>query len=296
MRATEQHRVGLDYLEAATTLLQRVRNAHPTKGLFEAGELQWWWRNQRSTDDLDQLFWFDELGRPEAAVIVTDWGDRIALTPVVMPDARPEWVAHVVERGLAHTLAAGFEAVEVEVDGADVVMREVLIGSGFMLDHEGFLAESWLAADARPNVSPLHDEYRLFSRLETMQLPHHMISERRKHTDVEPRLRETSLYRPDLDLAVHDSGGRPAAYGLFWFDPETATGVVEPMRTEEEHQQRGLARHVLTAGIDRLAGAGAERIKICFETNNPSARHLYLDVGFEPVKQTDVFTGPTRPQ
>lgn len=45
------------------------------------------------------------------------------------------------------------------------------------------------------------------------------------------------------------------------------------MRTEDDHQRRGLARHVLTTGIGRLAESGAERIKICFE----------------PTGQTDLF-------
>jgi GNAT superfamily N-acetyltransferase len=111
----------------------------------------------------------------------------------------------------------------------------------------------------------------------------------RSGPDVETRLRQTSLYRPDLDLVVLDRRDRVAAYGLFWFDGETATGLVEPMRTEDDHQRRGLARHLLTAGIDRLAAAGATRIKICFEPDNPASRQLYLSVGFEPVKQTVVF-------
>src|SRR5258705_6226013 len=126
----EQHLVGVHYLEAATALLRRVRGAHPTKGLYEAADLQWWWRTRRSTDDLGQLFWFDQLGRPEAAVIATDWGDRIALDPILMPDAAPDWVAHVIDRGLAHATESGFEAVQLEVDRADDVMREVLVGHG----------------------------------------------------------------------------------------------------------------------------------------------------------------------
>ena len=286
----EEHRVGVHYLEAVTSLLQRARSAHPTKGLYEAADLQWWWRNPRPTDNLDQLFWFDDLGRPEAAVVATDWGDWIALDPIVMPDATSEQVAQVVERGLAHAGESGFEAVQLEVDRADDVMRALLVGHGFTVKEEGTV-ESWLNAEARPTASPLHEDYRLSNRLDTMQRPHHMISAKRNHADVEPRLRQTSLYRPNLDLVVHDGSDKPAAYGLFWFDPETATGLVEPMRTEDEHQRRGLARHVLTTGIDRLAEAGAERIKICFEPDNPAARELYLSVGFEPVKQTDVFSG-----
>ncbi len=72
----EERRAGLEYLEAVTTLLNRIRTTHPTAGLYEAAELQWWWaQNPRTTDDLEQLFWFDDLGRPEAAVIATEWGD-----------------------------------------------------------------------------------------------------------------------------------------------------------------------------------------------------------------------------
>jgi GNAT superfamily N-acetyltransferase len=259
--------------------------------LYEAADLQWWWRSPRSTDVLPQLFWFDDVGRPEAAVIATEWRDRITLDPIVMPDATADWVAHVIERGLAHAGESGFEAVELEVDRADHVLREVLVGRGFAIGEDGYV-ETWLAADARPDISPLHDGYRLCSRLDTTPRPHHLI--KRSGPDVEPRLLQTSLYRPDLDLVVLDRDDDYAAHGLFWYDPETATGLVEPMRTEDDHQRRGLARHVLTAGLDLLAGAGARRIKICFDPENAASKGLYLSVGFEPVAQTDVLSGRTR--
>jgi len=122
-------------------------------------------------------------------------------------------------------------------------------------------------------------------------LPHHF--GRRAGPQTEQRLRQTSLYRADLDLVVHDSHGDVGAYGLLWFDPVTATGVVEPMRTEDDHQRRGLARHILTAGIGRLAAAGAERISIGWEPDNPASSQLYRSVGFEPVPWTDIVSGST---
>src|SRR3954451_22517097 len=148
----EAHRVGLRYLAEVTVLLQRMRRAHPTSGLYEAADLQWSWRTPRATDDLPQLFWLDQRGRPEAAVIATDVGDRIELAPIVMPDAAPEWVAHVVERGLAHVGGSGFETVGLEVDRTDDVLREVLLGHGFAAEGDG-VVEAWLAADARPEIS-----------------------------------------------------------------------------------------------------------------------------------------------
>ena len=288
----ERHLVGLDYLAAVTALLQRIRGAHPTAGLYEAADLQWWWRTPRSTDDLGQFFWFDDGGRPVAAVITTDWAARIALDPIVMPDATPDVVVHVMERGLAHANESGFGVVGLEVGRADHVLREVLVGHGFAVEEDG-LVETWLAVDARPAISALHEDYRLSNRLDTMDRPHHMISAERNHPDPEARLRQTSLYRPDLDLVVHDRHGRVAAYGLFWYDPETATGLVEPMRTEADHQRRGLARHILTTGIDLLAGAGATRIKICYEPDNAASKHLYLSAAFVPYRQTVVFSGQT---
>jgi RimJ/RimL family protein N-acetyltransferase len=285
----EQLLVGVGYLEAVTTLLQRIRSMHPIAGLYEAADLQWWWRTPRVTDNTPQLFWFDHLDRPVAAVIATDWNNRIALDPMVMPDATPEWVAHVITRGLSHANEQGFGAIGFEVDQADDALQELLIGHGFAIG-EGGMVEAWLAADARPKISPLCEGYRLSSRLETMQRPHHMSHRKRNHPDIEARLRQTSLYRPDLDLVVHDSQDSVAAYGLFWYDPETVTGLVEPMRTEDEHQRRGLARHILTSGIERLAQAGAQRIKICYEPDNPASSSLYLSVGFGPVRQTAMFS------
>ena len=281
---------GPEYLRAVTALLQRGRSVHPTKGLYEAGEILWWWgETPRPTDELAQLFWVDDSGRPEAAVIITEWRDWVSFDPIVMPGAQPDWVALVVGRGLAYAAESGFSDLQLEVDRADDAMRTVLTSHGFALSEEGAAVESWLAAGARPDISPLQDGYRLASRLDTMDRPHHMIE--RHGPDVEERLLQTPLYRADLDLFILDADDIPVARGLCWYDPATSVGVIEPMRTEEAHQNRGLARHILTNGIDRLAKAGAERIKIVFEPGNPTSSHLYLDVGFQPVKYTDTYAG-----
>ena len=250
------------------------------------------------TDSLGQLFWFDDDGLPEAAAVMVDFTDgssalydEVTFCPLFMPDTDSDQVAHVVERGLTVASEYGFGSVELEVDQSDDVMHEVLAGRGFTMKEENVLAEAWMSAAARPGISSLHDDYRLATRAETRQRPHHMSE--RNPAFVEERLLETSLYRPDLDLVVLDSDDNSAAYGLFWYDPETATGVVEPMRTNDEYQRQGLARHLLTAGVDMLAKAGAERISIGYEPDNPASGHLYRSVGFEPVKKTDLMSGPT---
>ena len=279
----EQELVGLEALEAATVLLQRARAAHPTAGLFEAADLQWWWRTPRPTDEVPQLFWVDDLGRPVAAVVATAWRERVTLSPILLPGTSDDDRARVVERGIEHAEQRGLGPLGVEIDRTDDSLRRALTGHGFA-DEEDGVVETWLAAADVPSISPLLDGYRLARRTDTPDRPHHMIL--RSGPDVAARLAQTSLYRPDLDLVVFDDDDTPAAYGLFWYDPVTATGLVEPMRTEDDHQRRGLARHVLTTGLRLLAEAGAERIKICYRPGNPPARDLYLGVGFEPVHRT----------
>src|SRR5438132_10648646 len=75
-----------------------------------------------------------------------------------------------------------------------------------------------------------------------------------------------SLYDPALDVAVETADGEAAGYALFWFDPVTKVGLVEPMRVEHAYQRRGLARAMLTAGLDRLANRGATRVKVGYST------------------------------
>lgn len=287
----EQTRVGIAYLEAVTALLQRVRSAHPTAGVYEAADFQWWWGKPRPTDLIPQLFWFNEDGRPEAAVIATDWGDAVALDAIVMPDATPDWVAHVVQRGLAHAKESGFSEVDFAVDPLDAVMVEALAAAGYTKMEDEYV-DSWLDAAARPAVSPLHSGYRLATRLDTLPAPHHMdvwSGQPRR----EERLQQTPLYRPDLDLVVLDNEGETAAFGLFWFDAGSATGLVEPMRTIDEHQRRGLARHVLTSGLNLLFDAGAERVAIAWDPSNLPAHKLYTDVGFTSPRRCSLLSLPS---
>jgi hypothetical protein len=65
---------GLGRLNATTTVLQRARLADPLGGMWEAADVQWWWRRPRPTDELALPVWFDEIG-PVAAAGLTAFGD-----------------------------------------------------------------------------------------------------------------------------------------------------------------------------------------------------------------------------
>jgi ribosomal protein S18 acetylase RimI-like enzyme len=106
--------------------------------------------------------------------------------------------------------------------------------------------------------------------------------ETRNGDHVAERLAETSLYRRDLDLAVV-VGDEVAGYAVFWADPVTRVGLVEPVRVEDEHAGKGLAGALLAEGLQRLAAAGCTRLKVSYNPSNTAATRLYLGAGFRPV-------------
>jgi hypothetical protein len=55
MAVREVRASGLASRGLATELLQRARVTDPEAGLWEAADLQWWWRTPRRSDAIDQV-------------------------------------------------------------------------------------------------------------------------------------------------------------------------------------------------------------------------------------------------
>jgi GNAT superfamily N-acetyltransferase len=229
-------------------VLQRARAADGLGGLWDAADVQWWWRRPRPTDELPLPVWFDNVG-PAAAVGLTAWGSAW------QPDAFA--VPHVVDIGDVWLSALDLAAAHAPREQLEVLIREddeVLSG---LAVHAGFQATedssglAWMGPDQRPPVSVPSDGFVVVDRSTRPDRPHPMIG--RNGDQVEARLRQCSLYDPTLDLSVEAPDGTVAGYALFWLDPATGVGMLEPMRVEDVFQRHGLARALLTAGLDRLA-------------------------------------------
>ena len=275
---------GPAYVALVTDLLHRVRLADPEAGEWEAADLQWWWRKPRRSDGVDQLFWIDDDG-PVAAVVLTDWEQVWGCDCILVPDlptAPP--VAEVWARAVQLIEPVRPEAVETLVRDDDTAMRALVTGSGFVAG-DGSDYMCWMAAGSRPPVAAAPPGFAIVDRADATDEPHPM--RHRNGPDVQTRLLECSLYDPALDLAVFDPDGRAAGYALFWYDPLTQVGMVEPMRIEDEFQRRGLARALLTEGQERLARRGARRLKVSCSTD--AARALYEGAGFRATTLSHTY-------
>lgn len=275
---------GPAYLGLVTELLQRQRLTHPTAGLWEAADLQWWYTRDPHPSDEDAVFWVDGDGAPVVAAVFTRWSpERYGCDVLGRTDHGPAW-AYVRER------CAGLVRASVEMaipPGDEVTAREAQ-RAGFTQAGESYETD-WLDAADRRGRRRLPDGYAFVARPEQTG-PHPMIA--RNGTEVEARLRQCSLYDPELDLAVRAPDGQIAAYAMFWADRRTGVGLVEPMRVEDEHSGRGVAAALLRAGLDRLAEKGCRRLKVSHDTGNEPARRLYHGAGFSGRTREQTLVRP----
>lgn len=274
---------GLERLNATSSVLQRARVADPLRGFWEAADVQWWWGRPRATDELALPVWFDELG-PVAAAGLTGseeaWQVDVFCAPSIV-SVEEIWMA---------TLAATSEycanSLELLVHEDDAQLVELALQSGFTMTDE-LSGTTWMDANDRPALEQVQG-FAIVDRLTRSDRPHPMIA--RNGETIEQRLQQCSLYDPTLDLAVEDSDGNVAGYANFWFDDTTLVGVLEPMRVLDAYQRRGLARVLLTNGLDRLARKGARRLKVGFTT--AAAGSLYLGAGFVQTSVDRLLTRP----
>jgi len=263
---------GRERVEAITQVMQRARLADPSGGVWEAADLQWWWRQQRPTDEFGVPVWEDQIG-PCAAVNVMDclgrahadrdgrsddsgrggaqWQVDLLVVPGTV-DLQQMW------SGLAELIEQHRPAlIEIVARDDDQALTDRLTTGAFIPFGEP-LPIVWMdTANRTPPFRPA-EGFRIVDRASKRADNHHWGS------SVEARLNECSLYDPRLDLAMIAPNGEVAGYALFWADLVTGVGMLEPMRVNDAYQRQGLAKALLTSGLDRLAQLGTRRIKVTF--------------------------------
>jgi predicted N-acetyltransferase YhbS len=288
----QQSMTGLERLSAVTALLHRVRLQDPRAGVWEAADVQWWWRRPRASDEVATPIWFDDDDQPIAAAVLTEWPHAWWLDVIRAPRLMLSLDDLIAPAWAQFERLRGSPVIESLVPADDTQLGAWFSGRGFAVTERSW--SGWLPAVERPAVAEPPTGYRLVDRAVRgvdVALEHPMIA--RNGPDVELRLRQTTLYDPRLDLAVLAPDGTVAGYALFWHDPVTGIGLVEPVRVEDEHSGRGIAYAMISSGLDRLAGAGATTLKIGWESER--AGELYTRLGFAHVDTLETYRLDPRP-
>lgn len=168
-----------------------------------------------------------------------------------------------------------------------------VVRAGFTEPVETY-AVSWLDAADRAAARTLLVGYTLVARPD-QEGPHPKIG--RNGADVEARLRDCSLYDPELDLALLTDDGAMAGYAMFWADPRTR-------RARRTHAHRGHAQRprprrapCCAPAPDALAARGCDRFKVTHDLANPAAGRAYLGAGFRTHQHAELYSdaGPPDP-
>jgi hypothetical protein len=122
---------GVGRLNATTTVLQRARLADSLGGMWEAADVQWWWRRARATDDLALPVWFDDVG-PVAAAGLTAWDDTWQADVFAVPSIVHEEVVWAAT--LEATVGQQGRALRVLAHDNEALVAGLAIQSGFAID------------------------------------------------------------------------------------------------------------------------------------------------------------------
>ncbi|MEJ7762690.1 MAG: GNAT family N-acetyltransferase [Thermomicrobiales bacterium] len=290
---------GPDALRVATDLFRAIRADDPMAGVWEAGDVQWWWKDEPSLTASDWTFWWAPDGTVAACLSAATnrdtsegpgkveadiaWRPRYAdaVHRLVLPDAIARLVA----------LGDGGRTVTIIVREDEPALRDRLEAAGFRRAPSDDSVQTTQRPDRLPDPRPLPAGFRFSDdRQRPAGQPHHLV--RRNGDRVAELLRETSLYRPDLDLCIRSPAGDVAAYCLCWLDAANGVGLFEPVRTEDAYQRRGLGQALLTEGIRRMMAGGASLIKVTHMADNPAAKRLYESVGFAAACRKLAYARP----
>ena len=261
MELRERQLEGFPAFAAVSELLLRVRSEDADAGLWEAGDIQWWWAAGEG-DESQATIWTDPSGQDVAYLTLSgalagtggagrvdaDFGWRPSADAVVRSDVRPRIIARLASR-----LASPEAPVAVFADERDADVCRLLEEAGFRHDPSEDIVQMLRPPGAAPPEVPLPPGFRFDDdRSRPPGVSHHLA--RRTGGRVAERLRVGSLYRPNLDLCIRTDGGELAAYCLCWLDGQNGVGLFEPVRTEDAFQRRGLG----TAGDPAAHGWGRD--------------------------------------
>jgi len=96
-------------------------------------------------------------------------------------------------------------------------------------------------------------------------------------------VRESPLWRAELDAAVLDLGGREVSFACGWYDERNRLVVLEPVGTDPAFRRKGLAEAAIALVLSRAFALGARSAWV------GSDQAFYRAIGFEVAHRYAVY-------
>ncbi len=238
--------------------------------------------------------WEAEDGRVVGAIHPEGGGDGFLELDPAFVDLQSEMLAWAEEH-LSRPDPSGRRTLDVAAWDYDEARRTVLEQRGF----EPLGQPIWLHAlrlEGSRQGQPMPTGYRLrttepvdadFARMASLL---NAAFGRTIHTPAEYRNFATGSpsFRADLNLVATAPDGSFASHVGVTYDEVNRHGIFEPVCTHPDHRRRGLALALMSEGLRRLQGLGAETAQVETGDMDP-ANALYRAVGFTAHHRGDTW-------
>ena len=267
------------YLEKVTDAMTAFRQDDRRAGLYDVGDLNWWWRDGDYRDADKQVFWEDEQGRVLAFGLLSRNYRKFDYEFLPSLGESHEVVQAMFRwglDGLRKMAASHSEPHYLAVRDSHLTLRELAEQAGFALSGKAIvqtvleLPTSPLEPPAGYSVRSLRDEDLVDGGTPVLHQKAAALN----------KVRETPIYRRDLHLVVQAPDGRLAAECIVWLDTVNKIGIFEPVRTHPDFYRRGLGKLMLSEGLRRMEKRGVTLAKVAHNRDNPAAKRLYESLGF----------------
>ena len=227
-------------------------------------------REVRLWEDGDELLGFAWLEEPDG--VVTQVHPRLRGSGVLEREML-DWAAH--QTRTVYGERAGDE-LWTRVPEDEPRLAAFLAGLGFVKDPDYALKLFLELDDSLPRPTPpdgwtvceVGGEEEWEERVETHREVWHPS---RITLEAYRRLRNAPGYDPRLDLVAVAPDGTFGSYCICWFDPESRTGLFEPVGTRPAHRGKGLGKAVMLEGLHRLRDLGAHAAAVTAIHDNETA-------------------------
>ena len=106
----------------------------------------------------------------------------------------------------------------------------------------------------------------------------------------------TPQYQQDLDLVAVAPDGSLAAFCVCGFEDEAKlTGYTDPIGTHPDHQQKGLAKALVSSGMALLTKSGSKKVELGTSSENIPMQKLAVSLGFNLVAEKLWFSKVVTP-
>jgi mycothiol synthase len=92
-------------------------------------------------------------------------------------------------------------------------------------------------------------------------------------------------FKIDNELVVVAPDGRFAAFLVYWLDPVSKSGLLEPVGCHKDFRQRGLTKALMIEGMKRMIDAGMETVLVGNKVSNEAASRLYDSLGLKKFSE-----------